>query len=78
MTALYSVSLIVALLTGAFALLGGVFALLKSGAHELPAVRLWIRTSIGALALGTLSLVISVLVHLLWGHGPMSVQPLDF
>ena len=36
------------------------------------------RLTDGALALGILSLAISVAVHSLWGHGPGTVMPLEF
>lgn len=58
----YSTTLIVALIAGVLALL-----------RVLPGPAV-----LFALVLGTLCLVTSVVVHLLWGHGPETPAPMDF
>ena len=64
----YSITLIIALITGVLALLQGFLALRRRDA----------RKSVGVLVFGALSLVSSVVVHLLWGHGPTTPAPMDF
>lgn len=80
---LHSVSLIVALLVGILALTRGAFVLLSDHAGRQPAARAWAvllsnRVAVAALTLGTFSLVISVVVHHNWGHGPTTVTPMAF
>lgn len=78
----YSVTLIVALIAGVLALLRGFLALRRRNAHgsagqssrDRPQGG---RAIYGVLILGTLSLASSVVVHLLWGHGPAAPAPMD-
>mgnify|MGYP003481577930 FL=1 len=79
----YSITLIIALITGVLALLQGFLALRRRDARKAversPADRLLGgRAVLGVLVFGTLSLVSSVVVHLLWGHGPTTPAPMDF
>lgn len=82
MELLYAVSLILALVAGALSVIIGVLVRMKSGADQLPAARLFrhllsIRAAVVTFALGTLSLVISVVVHLESEHGPTSPRPME-
>ena len=83
MDRLYAITLIVAFAAGTLALLTGVLAILGPGAHRQPKTPVWNallshRLANGALALGVLSLTISVAVHSRWGHGPGTVAPMEF
>jgi hypothetical protein len=69
---LYSYSLLISLITGAASIPLGIFAMLRRS----PGPRL-IRLGLSAVVLATISLVISVVVHRHWGHGPASVEPMD-
>ena len=69
---LYSYSLLISLITGAVSIPLGALAILRRG----PGSRL-IRLGLSAVALATISLAISVVVHRHWGHGPASVEPMD-
>lgn len=69
---LYSHSLLISLITGAASILLGIPATLGRS----PGSRL-IRLGLSAAVLATVSLVISIVVHRHWGHGPASVEPMD-
>ena len=69
---LHSYSLLISLVTGAASILLGVLAILRPS----PGSRL-IRMGLSAVVLATVSLVVSVLVHRHWGHGPASAEPMD-
>jgi uncharacterized membrane protein len=79
----YSITLIVALIAGVLALLQGFNALRRRDARKSAERSHWARllggrAVFGVLVLGTLSLLSSVVVHLLWGHGPTTPAPMDF
>jgi len=81
--ALYAVTLMVALAAGTIAILTSLLGLVKKDAHVRPGAPVWKvllsnRLMNGALALGVVSLAISIAVHSRWGHGPGTVAPLDF
>ena len=83
MDLLYAITLIVALAAGALALLTSILAFSRPGANMAPKTAIWRallshRLTNGALALGILSLAISVVVHSRWGHGPGAVAPMEF
>ena len=83
MDLLYAITLIVAIAAGAIALLTRVLAFFRPGANVEPKTPVWKillshRLTDGALALGILSLAISVAVHSHWAHGPGTVMPLEF
>lgn len=69
---LYSYSLLISLVSGAASIPLGVLAMLRPG----PGSHL-IRLGLSAVVLATISLVISIVVHRHWGHGPTSVEPMD-
>lgn len=78
---LYPITLLSALAAGVIATLTSLLGLLRTGAHVQPDVPVWRfllshRLTDGALALGILSLAISVAVHSRWGHGPGTVSPM--
>lgn len=78
----YSITLTVALIAGVLALVQGFSVLRRGGARKSPAQSHWDRllcrrAICGVLVLGTFSLVSSVVVHLLWGHGPAARAPMD-
>lgn len=82
MDSLYAVSLIVAIAAGVFALLTAVIGLARKFPRMEPGgpvreVLLSHRLACGALALGFISLAISVVVHSRWGHGPGTVAPMN-
>jgi hypothetical protein len=73
----------VAMAAAAIAILTSLLGLVKKDAHVRPGAPVWKvllsnRLMNGALALGVVSLAISVAVHSRWGHGPGTVAPLDF
>lgn len=83
MDRLYSISLIVAFAAGSFSLAAGLFRILQAGATQLTAYPRWrnllsCRVAAVAIALGGVSLALSIAVHSRWGHGPTSAQPLNF
>ena len=83
MDTLYAVTLMVAIAAGAIAILASLGGLIKTDTYLRPdtvvsKVLLSHRLANGALALGVVSLAISVVVHSRWGHGPGTVAPLDF
>jgi len=72
----------VAMAAGAIAILTSLLGLVKTDAHMRPGAPVWTvllshRLMNGALALGVVSLAISVVVHSRWGHGPGTVAPLE-
>lgn len=69
---LYSYSLLISLITGASSIPLGALAILRPS----PGSRL-IRLGLSAVVLATISLVISIVVHRHWGHGPASIEPMD-
>lgn len=69
---IYSSSLLISLLAGSAGALIGVLALLGSKAG-----RSLIGAGLSAVALALLALVISVVVHWQWGHGPTSASPMN-
>jgi len=80
---LYATTLIIATAAGALALLTSVLAFFRPSAQIEPKTPIWRvllshHLTNGALALGVLSLAISVLVHSRWGHGPGTVAPMEF
>jgi hypothetical protein len=83
METLYAITLLLAMVAGAIAILTNLLGLLKRDAHLRPAdgvlkVLLSHRLANAALGLGVVSLAISIVVHSRWGHGPGTVAPLDF
>ena len=83
MDTLYAITLMVAMAAAAIAILASLLGLIKTDAHLRPGapVRralLSHRLMNGALALGVVSLAISIAVHSRWGHGPGTVAPQDF
>ena len=81
MDLLYPVSLAVALVAGT---VGAAIAALKLCiSHEgvqPRGLRSWVastRVAVAALVLGAVSLVVSTVVHLRWGHGPGSAEPME-
>lgn len=83
MDTLYAVALIVAIAAAAVAILTSLLTLMGSDAHLQSGPRVWRillshRLARGALALGVFSLIVSVLVHSRWGHGPGTVAPMSF
>lgn len=83
MDLLYVITLIVAMTAAGFALSINILALVRGDAHTAPTAAilralLSHRVASAALALGSLSLMISVSVHSRWGHGPATVAPMDF
>lgn len=70
MELLYAITLIVALAAAAAAILSSVIGLVKPSLF-------WHRLTWSALALGSFSLVTSVVVHSQWGHGPGTVAPMN-
>jgi hypothetical protein len=83
METLYAVTLMVAMAAGAIAILTSLLGLIKTDAHlrhDAPVWRALLshRLMNGAIALGVVSLAISIAVHSRWGHGPGTVAPLDF
>ena len=71
MDTVYSSTLLVSLVLGGVAVLLGLYARFRS-APSSPAGRL----ARGAVLFATLSLVVSVVVHWIWGHGPSSLEPM--
>lgn len=69
---LYSHSLLISLIAGVASILLGISAMLGRN----PGSRL-IRLSISAAVLAAISLVISIVAHRHWGHGPASAEPMD-
>ena len=83
MDTLYAITLMVAIATGAVAILTSLLGLIKTDAHLQPDTVVWKVLlsrclANGALALGVVSLTISIVVHSRWGHGPGTVMPMDF
>lgn len=69
---LHSHSLLISLSIGIASILLGISAMIRRN----PGRRL-IRLGLSAAVLATISLVISIVVHRHWGHGPASAQPMD-
>lgn len=83
MDTLYAVALIVATATAVVAILASLLPLIGSVPHLQSGARVWKvllshRLARGALVLGVFSLIVSVLVHSRWGHGPGTVAPMGF
>lgn len=72
MDLLYSYSLLMSMIFGGVSVLIGAIAALRQGSGQ----RL-VRLGSSAVAVALLSLVVSIVVHRHWGHGPTSAEPME-
>lgn len=80
---LYNGTLLLAMVATGVGALAGMLALMRrtersTARDDLGSEQRWLLLAFGAVLLGGFSLLVSFVVHAVWGHGAASAEPMDF